>query len=102
VTKLLFIAAALSLFAQGALAQQAEKAFPTLRPPSEPVSAYVRRQPLPGNPVQVTEAVTVGKALAGNLRLTIVPIDSNYAFAVVNQQRLIVDPRTHVVIQILD
>lgn len=100
-TRLTPIIFAVLLIANGALAQQTVIPAPSARPLPEPVLAYVRRQPTPGNPVMISEKVTVGKPIPNNIVLSPVP-NTPYAFAVVNQQRVIVDPKTFVVIQFAD
>ncbi|CAD7046902.1 hypothetical protein RHAB21_03738 [Pseudorhizobium halotolerans] len=63
---------------------------------------YVRNQPLPQNPIQVTELLPAGSRLPDNLQLTPIPDAQQYGFIVVNQDRLIVDLATRRVIMIVD
>ncbi len=72
-----------------------------LDPPPRQVVTYVEQQPMPANPVIVEEVVEVGKPLPRTVVLTPVPENPKYAFAVVNQQRVIVDPNTYTVVQVL-
>jgi hypothetical protein len=94
---LLVLTAALVALAGDGFAQQ-----PTVAPPSEKAVEFVRRQPMPGNPVQVSENLVIGRPIPSNLMLSPIPDSPNYAFAIVNQKRLIIDPKNFVIIQILD
>lgn len=96
------ITVALAVTAAGALPQQPETVVPTSRPVSEEVIGYVRNQPLPQNPIQVTELLAAGSRLPDNLQLTPIPDAQQYGFIVVNQDRLIVDLATRRVITIVD
>jgi hypothetical protein len=71
-------------------------------PPPQEVVTYVREQPVSTTPVVVEEQVSVGKTIPDTVVLTPVPQHRDYAYAVVNKQRVIVDPRTHTVVQIID
>lgn len=73
-----------------------------LDPPPRKVVTYVEQQPIPTNPVVVEEVVEVGRPLPKTVVLTPVPEDPTYAYAVVNQQRVIVDPSTYTVVQVLN
>ncbi|MCO5732826.1 DUF1236 domain-containing protein [Rhizobium sp. SSA_523] len=70
-------------------------------PPPQEVVTYVREQPAP-QPVVLERQVVVGEPIPQTVVLTPVPQHQNYAYAVVNEQRVIVDPQTHKVIQVLD
>ncbi|MDO1580611.1 DUF1236 domain-containing protein [Rhizobium oryzicola] len=70
-------------------------------PPPREVVTYVQEQPAPA-PVVVQEEVVVGKRVPDTVVLTPVPQHRDYAYAVVNDQRVIVDPRTHTVVQIVN
>lgn len=70
-------------------------------PPPQEVVTYVRAQPAP-EPVIVERQIVVGKPIPETVVLTPVPEHRDYAYAVVNEQRVIVDPKTHTVVQILD
>ncbi|MGK6317395.1 DUF1236 domain-containing protein [Neorhizobium sp. DT-125] len=85
-----------------AFGQQPENVVPTPRPLSQEVVDYVRNQPLPRNPVQVTELITAGSRLPNNLELSPIPDAHQYGFIVVNQDRLIVDSATRTVVKIVD
>ncbi|MGK9052223.1 DUF1236 domain-containing protein [Xaviernesmea oryzae] len=70
-------------------------------PPPQRVVSYVEQAPLPADPVVVQEKVVVGKPIPSTVVLTPVPEAPEYAYAVVNQQRVIVDPGTRTVVQIV-
>ncbi|MGK9055191.1 DUF1236 domain-containing protein [Neorhizobium sp. CSC1952] len=70
-------------------------------PPPERVVTYVREQPIQQS-VVVRERVVVGQPIPQQVVLTPVPEAPTYAYAVVNEQRVIVDPQTHTVVQIID
>jgi hypothetical protein len=93
---------AFAVTAAGASSQQPETVVPTSRPVFEEVVSYVRNQPLPRNPVQVTELLVVGSRLPDNLQLATIPDTQQHGFIVVNQDRLIVDVATRTVIMIVD
>ncbi|WP_105441198.1 DUF1236 domain-containing protein [Neorhizobium sp. T25_13] len=90
------LAAALVAVAGGAFAQQ-----PTAAPPDKAVD-FVSRQPMPANPVQVSEKIAVGQPIPNNLVLSPIPDTPNFAFAIVNQKRLIIDLKTFVVVRIVE
>uniref|UniRef100_UPI0031011B58 DUF1236 domain-containing protein n=1 Tax=Neorhizobium sp. EC2-8 TaxID=3129230 RepID=UPI0031011B58 len=93
----LVLTAALGVVAGGAIAQQ-----PAVAQPPEKALEFVRKQPLPANPVQVSEKIAVGEPIPNNLVLSPIPDSPNFAFAIVNQKRVIVDPETFVVIRIVE
>lgn len=68
-------------------------------PPAE-VRTYVTRESVPS--VRVTEKVVVGEPLPSTVVLRPVPNHNDYSFAVVNERRVIVEPRTRKVIQIIE
>lgn len=65
-------------------------------PPPTQVVTYVRQQPVP------TETVVIEQPIPETVVLTPVAEDPTYAYAVVNNQRVIVDPQTHVVVQVVE
>jgi hypothetical protein len=71
-------------------------------PPPAPVVTYVRQQPVPTETVVIEQPIVVGKAIPETVVLTPVADDPTYAYAVVNNQRVIVDPQTHVVVQVVE
>ena len=52
--------------------------------------------------VTVRERVVVGAPLPATVELRTVPSHSEYRYAIVNDQRVIVDPRTRKIIKIID
>ena len=64
--------------------------------------AYFALWPVPAQPVVIEKQVVVGEPLPQEVVLTTIPEDPTYAYAVVNNQRVIVDPRTHTVVQIIE
>ena len=127
--KLILISAAVGLAASGALAQESTvngavggavtgaivggpigaavggivgaAAGTAIDPPPERVVTYVRQAPVQQS-VVVRERVVVGQPIPQQVVLTPVPESPSYAYAVVNEQRVIVDPQTHTVVQIVD
>ncbi|MBB6488689.1 DUF1236 domain-containing protein [Rhizobium lusitanum] len=71
-------------------------------PPPQKVVTYVREQPLPEEGTVVRERVVVGQPLPGAVIVRTVPENPRYAYAVVNHQRVIVEPSSRKVIQILN
>lgn len=70
-----------------------------LDPPPQKVVTYVQEQPVSQS--VVVEQVVVGKPLPRNVVLTPVAEDPRYAYTIVNDQRVIVDPNTYTVVQVL-
>jgi hypothetical protein len=70
-------------------------------PPPERVVTYVQQQEAPADAVVVEEKIVVGKPVPQTVVLTPVPDAPQYAYTVVNKQRVIVDPRTRNVVQII-
>jgi hypothetical protein len=68
-------------------------------PPRE-VITYVQREELPS--VAVKERVVVGQPLPATVELRTVPQHTEYSYAVVNNQRVIVEPRTRKVIKVIN
>ncbi|WP_435269734.1 DUF1236 domain-containing protein [Shinella sp. BE166] len=71
-------------------------------PPPEKVVTYVQQQPIPTDTIVVEDVVEVGRPLPKRVVLTPVPENPTYAYAVVNKQRVIVDPKTYTVVQVLN
>nr|WP_245293859.1 DUF1236 domain-containing protein [Methylobrevis pamukkalensis] len=72
----------------------------TIVAPPEPVQQYVVQQEQPT--VMVTEPVAVGQPLPQNVVLYPIPDQPQYVYTVVNNQRVIVDPQTRTVIQVVN
>ena len=70
-------------------------------PPPREVVTYVQEQPAPTTSVTVEEQVVVGKPIPDTVVLTPVPSNTRYSYTVVNNQRVIVDPQTHTVVQVI-
>ncbi len=72
-----------------------------LDPPPDHVVTFVQDQPLSGS-VVIEQPVVVGKPVPSTVLLTPVPEDPRYAYTIVNDHRVIVDPETHTVVQVLN
>lgn len=72
-----------------------------LSPPPREVVTYVQQQPIPADAILIEKPIAVGQALPNTVVLTPVPENPAYAYAVVNKQRVIVDPRNYTVVQIV-
>jgi hypothetical protein len=68
--------------------------------PPAPVVTYVQREDIPS--VAVQEQVVVGEPLPATVELHTIPKYQHYRFAVVNHQRVIVEPQTRKVVKIID
>lgn len=71
-------------------------------PPPERVVTYVREAPMPADPVVVKEKVVVGEALPSSVVIKQVPDNPKYSYAIVNKQRVIVEPSSRKVIQVIN
>ena len=71
-------------------------------PPPQKVVTYVREAPAPAQKVIVKEKVVVGEALPSTIVVTPIPESPTYAYAYVNEQRVIVEPSTRKVIQVVN
>lgn len=72
-----------------------------LDPPPREVVTYVQEQPAPPQTVIIEHPAEVGEALPEDVVVTPVPDNPHYGYVVSGQQRFIVEPRTHKVVQIL-
>lgn len=70
-------------------------------PPPDRVVTYVREQPVEQN-VIIKERIRVGHVLPQRVVLTPVPDDGRYAYAIVNQHRVIVNPKNRVVVRVVE
>jgi hypothetical protein len=68
-------------------------------PPRE-VITYVQREQLPS--VAVQERIVVGQPLPATVELRTVPTHTEYSYAVVNNQRVIVEPKSRKVIKVIN
>ena len=71
-----------------------------LEPPPERVVTYVQQQPVQQS-VVVQQPIVVGKPLPRDVVLMPVAEDPRYAYTIVNDQRVIVDPKTYTVVQVI-
>jgi len=69
-------------------------------PPPERVVTYVQQQPLQ-NSVVVKQRLVVGKPVPQEVVLVPIAEDPRYSYTVVNEQRVIVDPQTRTVVQVI-
>ena len=70
-------------------------------PPPQRVVTYVRELPAPAVTITIEQPIVVGKPIPRQVVLTPVPEAPQYSYAVVNQQRVIVDPNTYTVVQVI-
>ncbi|ANK86825.1 MULTISPECIES: DUF1236 domain-containing protein [unclassified Rhizobium] len=71
-------------------------------PPPPKVVTYVEQAPVPAERVVVKEKVVVGQPLPETVVVTPIPDDPKYAYAIVNDQRVIVEPSSRTVIQVIE
>jgi hypothetical protein len=69
-------------------------------PPPERVVTYVQQQPVQ-NSVVIKQPIVVGKPVPQDVVLMPVAEDPRYSYTVVNEQRVIVDPQTRTVVQVI-
>ena len=67
--------------------------------PPAPVITYVQREQAPS--VVVKERVVVGEPLPATVELRAIPEHTEYRFAVVNNERVIVEPKSRKLIKII-
>lgn len=71
-------------------------------PPPEKVVTYVREAPAPSTRVVVKERVVIGQPLPETVVVTPVPEYPKYSYAIVNDERVIVEPSSRKVIQVIN
>ncbi len=71
-------------------------------PPPQKVVTYVQEAPAPSTRVVIEEKVVVGQPLPQTVVVTPVPENPNYAYAIVNNERVIVEPSSRKVIQVIN
>ncbi|NHT76911.1 DUF1236 domain-containing protein [Rhizobiaceae bacterium CRRU44] len=71
-------------------------------PPPQRVVQYVAQQPMPTERISVEQDVIVGKPLPREVVLTPIAEDPAYAYAIVNERRVIVDPKTYTVVHFVE
>jgi hypothetical protein len=74
----------------------------TLDPPPREVVTYVEQQPAPPTPVVIQQPIVVGKPIPADIVVTPVPDNPKYAYTVINDRHVIVEPSTHRVIQVIE
>jgi hypothetical protein len=74
-------------------------AIGVIEPPPPPVVTYVERERIPS--VLVHEKVTIGEPLPQTVIIHKVPQHEDYAYAIVNNERVIVEPSSRKVIKII-
>lgn len=72
-----------------------------INPPSREVVTYVEERPAPTETVVIEEPVEVGQPLPEQVMIEDVPEGDGYAYAFVNDSRVIVDPETRTVVQVM-
>jgi hypothetical protein len=72
-----------------------------INPPPSEVVTYVEEQPVPEQQVIVQEDVAVGSPLPEDIMVEQIPDSDGYAYAFVNDQRVIVEPDTRRVVRII-
>lgn len=68
--------------------------------PPAGVVTYVQRERVPS--VTVRERVVVGQPLAAEVQVRTIPDHSDWSYAVVNDQRVIIEPKTRKVVKIIE
>ena len=71
-------------------------------PPPQKVVTYVQEAPAPTTRVVVREKVVVGQPLPETVVVTPVPDNPTYSYAIVNDERVIVEPSSRKVVQIIN
>ena len=74
----------------------------TIDPPPERVITYVSQAPVPPDTVVIKEEVVVGASLPETVIVQPIPEEPRYAYAFVNEQRVIVEPSSRTVIQVVN
>ncbi|MBB3560942.1 DUF1236 domain-containing protein (plasmid) [Sinorhizobium sp. B11] len=70
-------------------------------PPPQKVVTYVQQAPAPETHVVVKEKVVVGQPLPETVVVTPIPDEPKYSYAIVNDERVIVEPSSRKVIQVI-
>ena len=71
-------------------------------PPPQKVITYVQEQPLPPTETVVQDQIVVGRTLPETVVITPVPDNPTYGYAVVNHERVIVQPKTRKIVRIVE
>lgn len=72
-----------------------------ISPPPRDVVTYVEEQPVPQDTVVIQQRVKVGATLPETVVIEPVPDNDRYAYAYVNEQRVIIEPRSRKVVKII-
>jgi hypothetical protein len=72
-----------------------------INPPPREVVTYVEEQPVPRQKIVIEERVRVGATLPDAIVVERVPDNDRYAYAFVNDQRVIVEPRSRKIVKII-
>ncbi|GHC69862.1 DUF1236 domain-containing protein [Limoniibacter endophyticus] len=113
---ILFSAAALTIASGAAMAQERElleRGVPVDEPvrvierevivePRQEIITYVERQPMPERVVVIEAPIAVGAELPRDVELYPIPDEPTYRYAVVNEQRVIVNPNSYEIVRVLD
>lgn len=70
-------------------------------PPPHEVVTYVQQQPVPPATAVVADPVVVGSPIPSDVQVITVPENPHYAYAIVNNQRVIVEPHSHKVVEVV-
>ncbi len=93
------VGAAVGAAVGGTVGAAGDVADAVLAPPPPPVVTYVQREDVPS--VTVERDVVVGRPLPREVEVHIIPHHRRYAYAIVNHERVIVNPRTRTVVKII-
>ncbi len=93
------VGAAVGAAVGGTVGAAGDVAHAVLAPPPPPVVTYVEREDVPS--VTVEKEIVVGRPLPPHVTVHVIPHHRRYAYAIVNHERVIVDPRTHTVVKII-
>ena len=86
-------------FAQTVVVEETVGAAPVVEVPAE-VRTYVVEERVPS--VRVEEEIVVGQTLPPAIELRAIPDYDQYRFAVVNERRVLIEPRTRKIIRIIE
>ena len=84
----------------GTVGAAGDVARAVLAPPPPPVVTYVERHPVPT--VTLEQEIVVGEPLPADVEVHVIPEHREYAYTIVNERRVIVDPRTRTVVRVID
>ncbi|HZD88757.1 MAG TPA: DUF1236 domain-containing protein [Pseudolabrys sp.] len=93
------VGAAVGAAVGGTVGAAGDVAHDVLAPPPPPVVTYVEREDVPS--VTVEKEVVVGRPLPPRVTIHVVPDHREYAYAIVNHERVIVNPRTRTVVKVI-